>query len=219
MDASLYWIITFLLMLAALLLFGVGLRMLRGRHWLLGWLRGCVGLGLLAAAVALGLAGWDLHRFQALTAEEPVATLAFTRLQPQQYRVSVVDAGGVEQRFMLHGDLWQLDVRMIKWHPRLAQFGVSPGYQLERISGRYLALEQEQNAARTVHGLAAESVGMDVWRLLQRWDGLAGLVDASYGSATYLPMADGALFAVSIGPSGLIARPRNERAREVVDAW
>lgn len=219
METPLYWVITLVVLLAALLVFAIALRMLWSRHWLFGWLRGCIGLLLLAGAVGLALAGWDLHRYRALTAEQPVATLAFTRLQPQHYQVSLVDPDGAEQRFELYGDLWQLDVRMIKWHPRLAQVGVSPGYQLERISGRYFVLEQEQTAPRSVHGLSAPAVGLDTWKLLRTWKGLSGWVDARYGSATYLPMADGAMFAVNIGISGLVARPLNERAREAIDAW
>ena len=40
-------------------------------------------------------------------------------------------------------------------------------------------------------------------------------VDAVYGSATYMPMADGARYQVSITQSGLIARPLNPAADAV----
>lgn len=219
MSGSSYWMITALVLLAALAVLAAGLKLLLRRHWLLGWLRGCIGLVLVAGALALAAAGWDLHRYQALTAESPVATLAFTRLAPQQYRVAVVDVTGTERLFNLYGDLWQLDVRVIKWHPRLASLGVRPGYQLERLSGRYLALEQEQQSPRSVHGLSAAPVGVDIWQWLRRHDRLSGLVDARYGSASYLPMADKAKFSVTMGPSGLIARADNAPARIAVESW
>ena len=219
MDAPLYWIVAAVVLLAALAVLGLGLRLLWSRHWLLGWLRGCAGLSLLLAAVILGAAGWDLHRYRALTAESPVATLAFSQLEPQLYRVELVDAAGHEHVFQLHGDLWQLDVRMIKWHPRLAQFGIGPGYRLDRISGRYLTLEQEQLAPRSVHGLQHPVTGLDVWQWVRRYDALSGLIDARYGSASYLPMADGAIFEVTMGATGLVARPENPTARAAVAAW
>lgn len=215
----LYWVLTLFAALLALLVLALGFKLLWNRHWLLGWLRGSIGLVLIAVAVMLGLIGWDLHRYRALAHEEPIANLAFTRVQPQQFKVVLVDAEGMEHQFELQGDLWQLDVRMIKWNPSLAQLGISPGYQLDRLSGRYLALEQEQKSPRSVHGLGAATGPVDLWQLLQQWQGLGGLVDARYGSAAYLPMADGALFSVSLGQTGLVARPLNERAKEAVEGW
>jgi hypothetical protein len=40
-----------------------------------------------------------------------------------------------------------------------------------------------------------------------------------YGSATYLPMADGADYEVTVSQSGLVARPLNDAARLAVGAW
>ena len=53
-------------------------------------------------------------------------------------------------------------------------------------------------------------------RRLPRW---AGLADAAYGSATYLPMADGATYAVTLTQSGLVARPVNPAAKRATRHW
>ena len=44
-------------------------------------------------------------------------------------------------------------------------------------------------------------------------------VDAEYGSATFLPMADGALFTVKLSSTGLVARPENDRATIAIQDW
>ena len=44
-------------------------------------------------------------------------------------------------------------------------------------------------------------------------------VDAYYGTATYVPMADGARFEVSLTRDALIARPVNNAARDAVGDW
>jgi hypothetical protein len=44
-------------------------------------------------------------------------------------------------------------------------------------------------------------------------------VDAVYGSATFLPMADKAAYAISASQTGLIARPLNEAARNAISGW
>jgi len=44
-------------------------------------------------------------------------------------------------------------------------------------------------------------------------------IDATYGTATYLPMADRARYGVWLTPSGLIGRPANQQARTAVNRW
>jgi hypothetical protein len=44
-------------------------------------------------------------------------------------------------------------------------------------------------------------------------------VDAYYGTATYLPMADGARFEVTLSRTALLARPVNDAARQAVGDW
>jgi hypothetical protein len=44
-------------------------------------------------------------------------------------------------------------------------------------------------------------------------------VDAHFGTATYLPMANGAMFEVKMTRTGLIARPVNEEAKIAVGEW
>ena len=60
---------------------------------------------------------------------------------------------------------------------------------------------------------------IDVWTLLRAWQDHIPWFDALYGSAIYLPMADGADYEVSISPTGLLARPLNGAARAAVGAW
>ena len=58
---------------------------------------------------------------------------------------------------------------------------------------------------------------LDLWSLARA----ANLpwIDARYGSAVYLPMADRARFEVSVGPAGLVARPGNDVARAAIAGW
>jgi hypothetical protein len=44
-------------------------------------------------------------------------------------------------------------------------------------------------------------------------------VDALYGSATYMPMVDGASYTVSVSSTGLLARPSNDIASKAVGEW
>ena len=151
--------------------------------------------------------------------EQPLGTLSFKALGDQHFAVDLADTRGTERHFELHGDMWQLDVRVLKWANALARIGFQPGYRMDRLSGRYLSLEDEQTQPRSVIGLREEPPLVDSWLWLHKINRHFSLIDATYGSATYLPMADGAMFSVDMGATGLIARPLNDRARLAVQRW
>lgn len=179
----------------------------------------------LAGAVLLGLAALlfvvslNLQTYARLTHEEPVAQIVFEARGPQRYRATLAQSPeGEMQTFILAGDEWQLDARVLKWRGWANLLGLDAEYRLERISGRYRDIEQERSEPRTVYALS-ENPGVDLWTLSLRYPRWLPFLDAVYGSAAYLPMADGARYQVSITQSGLIARPLNEAAEKATGAW
>ncbi|MGD2084040.1 MAG: hypothetical protein PVF91_13845 [Chromatiales bacterium] len=172
---------------------------------------GALSMGVASLGVSVNL--WSYHR---LTAEEPVAQVSVTRLGPREFRLRLDTAEGGAREFRIDGDEWQLDARIIKWKPVLALLGQAPLFRLERLSGRYDSLELERTRPRTVYGLARDR-GVDLWSLA-RSDRLPW-VDAYYGSAAYVPLADGAEYQVSLGGTGLVVRPANEAAAASVASW
>lgn len=196
----------------------LALRLLIGR-WLLGWLRGTAGIALTVLAVAVAVGAWDLRGYRPLSASEPIGTLSFERLDEQRFTAILSSADGTERRFELRGDMWQVDVRVLRWADALTRLGLTPGYRLDRLSGRYLSLEDEQSLPRTVVGLAPERAAFDVWAWLRRSGNTLGILAADYGSAAYLPMADGAMYRIGLGNDGLIATPMNDPARAAIERW
>jgi len=213
----------FHLILIGVALFGLmmlyaGVRRLWNRHPITGSLQGLTGLLFVAVAVVSYLILLNLHTYARLTHEEPLAVLSFTKLGQQHFRVEIAYAGGGVQPFELKGDEWQLDAQVLKWNGPATLFGANSLYRFDRLSGRYRQIAQEKSASRTVYDLS-DNPGMDAWktaRWLERW---VRWIDAVYGSGTYLPMADGARFRVSIGTQGLIARPLNPSAEQAVKRW
>ena len=208
----------FIIVIAFVVVLLAGRILFKG-SWILGWLRGMCGIALVAASVLLALAAVDFYSYKQLSKEQTVASISFAKLEGQRYRVSLVDSSGLEQVYELNGDLWQLDARIIKWNQTLAGIGLSPGYRLDRLSGRYLSLEKEHSEPRTVYQLGSNKSALDIWAWLHSHGRVSRVIDASYGSATYLPMADGALFSVSLSGTGLLSRPLNDRAKAAVDGW
>jgi hypothetical protein len=177
------------------------------------------GVVLLAVASVLFLLSLNLHTYGRLTHEQPIAEIVFEVHAPQRYRATLAQVpSGEMQMFVLAGDEWQLDARVLKWKGWANLLGLDAQYRLERVSGRYRDIEQERNAERTVYALS-ENPGLDLWTMSVDYPRWLPFVDAVYGSATYLPMADGARYEVSITQSGLVARPLNEAAKTATNSW
>lgn len=174
------------------------------------------------ASASVGGAGMILlgsvYSYGQLTGEQTVAMIEFQENAPGEYTARLMIDGQRDQLFSLSGDEWQLDARVVTWEPPATILGLEPIYQLERLSGRYADVAREVSEPRTVHALA-EDKPLDVWTIARRYPILTPGVDAYYGTATYVPMANGARFEVSLSRDALIARPVNENARNAVGDW
>lgn len=204
--------------LLGLAMFVAGVRRVRHRRVISGCARCAGSLVPMAFALALALVASNLYTYARLTEEQSVARLSFQQAGEQRYRATLETPDGRRANFMLAGDEWQLDARVIKWHGWATLAGMDPLYRLERLSGRYQALTQELNDQRTVIELGGDR-GLDLWGLAQEHPGWIPFVDARYGSATYLPMADDARYEVRITQSGLLARPLDPHTESVLEKW
>lgn len=170
------------------------------------------GSAIAAISVVGGLGGLNLYTYHRFTDEASVATLTFDALGERSYRVTIDSEGRPSRQLQLEGDEWQLDVRMIKWNDWLTFLGESPLYRLDRLSGRYVSIEDAQTRGQTLHALS-DTQGVDVWAFARRAGAWLPGVDASYGSSVYLPMGDGLTFKVTISRTGLLARELEDENR------
>ena len=213
-----FCLVVVLLGVAGLVLFFGGFKRLFHGHMAGGGARILFGLVLILGFALIAAVALDLRTYLRLTYEQPVATLNFAALGPQDFRATLTDSTGQVHSVELRGDDWQLDARVLKWKGLATVLGLDPVYRLERLEGRYRNAGQESHDYHSVVDLSQDR-GLDFWGLVQRNAGWLPLADASYGSATYLPMADGAQFTVSLGSTGLLARPTNKAAEEAMTHW
>jgi len=214
---------TFTALIAVFALVGIlflfaAVRRLRRRRILGGVWNGAAGLALILLCVCAALIGANLRTYQRLSFEQPAGELQFTRTGEREFNAVLTYPGGERANFALRGDEWQVDARVLKWHAFANLVGFDTAYRLERIGGRYTRIEDERAEARTVYALNPPQ-RIDPWELAHRYRSWLPWLDALYGSATFLPMADGALYEIKVSQSGLIARPLNQAARAAVGSW
>lgn len=188
---------------AVFLLAGI-VALVRGRALGFG-LRTLFGLLLLSLGGLAGAIGVGIQGYRALTREDVAARLLVRPAGPQRFMATVRFPDGAERTFDVAGDEIYVDAHILKWKPIVNVLGLHTAYELDRVAGRYRAIEQERTAVRTVHSIGRERP-IDLFSLRQRWELLAPLLDAEYGSATFVPITRPAEFEVRVSTSGLLIR-------------
>ena len=204
--------------LVGILCLFAAVRSIRRRRVFGGVLIGATALVLILLSVVAALIAANLLTYQRLSFEQPAGELQLTRTGDREFNAVLTYPSGEHANFALRGDEWQIDARVLKWHAFANLVGFDSAYRLDRIGGRYTRLEDERSQPRSVYSLN-QPQRIDLWDLVHRYHSWVPWMDALYGSATFLPMADGALYEIKVSQSGLVARPLNQAARDAVAGW
>ena len=170
-----------------------------------------VALGGLCATLSVATRG-----FQALTREEVAAVVETRPTGERAFRAVVHFPDGTERSFRLRGDQIYVDAQILKWEPFVNVLGLHTAYELDRIGGRYVELEAERDSTRTVYALGRDRP-VQIGRLLERFPFLERVVDAEYGSATFVEVDRPRTLEVRVSTSGLLIRPADSAAAPAGD--
>ena len=163
-------------------------------------------LTLMGSGAIAALFGMNLHTYNRLTEEAPVARLSFQPVAPQQYRVELRSGDFCETRtFLLFGDEWRIDAQFLKWKPWANVLGLDARYRLDRLSGRYQNIEQENTSPRVAWTLT-ETSAFDPARLAGEYLGKLSPLDTIFGSSVYQAIEPGYEYPVYKAQSGLLVR-------------
>ena len=184
-------------------------RAARARHWVGGTVRGLVALVLIALAALAATVTVGLQGYRALTFEEVAATVHTEPVAPQRFRATITLPDRRLAMYELAGDAFYMDAHILKWHPWANLLGLHTVYELDRVAGRYNAVADERARPHTAYELA-RSKPVDLF-LIARRRLLGPLVDAEYGSATFVAATRPATFEVRVSTTGLLARPAPSR--------
>jgi hypothetical protein len=162
-------------------------------------------LGGLAGTVSIGIQG-----YRALAREDVAARILVQPAGPQRFNATFRFPDGREAKFALAGDEIYVDAHILKWHPRANLLGLHTSYELDRVAGRYHGINEERSATRTVHSLALEKP-VDLYGLRRRYPFLGPVLDAEYGSATFVPVTRPAEFELRVSTTGLLIREAKKK--------
>jgi hypothetical protein len=191
--------------------------------------RATFGLGgggaLTIAGLAAGLIGLNMQSYSRLTYEVPLAEVRVHTVNPAKkiYVVTVIRLDGTNRRqnCTLQGDAWELGGRFQKWHPWANELGLNATYTLDQISNRYFSAAEANGRPITacdINGPAPKVNHLlpDGWA--QWLMGHMLVKERFFGSASYMPMVDGANYTVIATQFGFNAQPANEIAARANNA-
>ena len=191
----------------ALVLLLVTLHAARRRRLASGLISGlaAVAAALVAALSLVILVG--TRGYRALTHEEIAARVWTVPDTGRAFAAHVQFPDSSVRTYRLKGDELYIDAHILKWKPLMNVLGLHTDYELDRVSGRYADIEGERSMPRTVFSLA-QPKPVDMFDLRRRWELLAPVVDAEYGSATFVPArGEPSVWELRVSTSGLLIRP------------
>ncbi|MBU2705336.1 hypothetical protein KCM76_05050 [Zooshikella marina] len=181
----------------ALLMLLLGLRLLFSVHWILGWLRGTIGLLALSVSIFLTWAALDVTDYDELGYNEALATVRFKENQPNQFQVTFSETQGVSHYLHLAGSQWQVTIYGLMTNATLQNFGIPAGFKFVKIEG----VDGQQPTSQKM--LTESRYGLDIWHVLQRFSWLFPQVSAKAFVSSLHPAKADALYRISMTLKGV----------------
>ena len=146
------------------------------------------------------------HGYRALTQEEVAARIHVQPLGPQNFIARFDLADGRQLSYQIAGEQLYVDAHILKWKSYANLLGLHTAYELDRVGGRYFRIEDERNKTRSLYSLKPDRV-VDMFDLRQRYTWLGPVLDAEYGSGTFVPATHPASYELRVSTTGLMMRP------------
>ncbi len=160
---------------------------------------------MFSMSALFGTISLAVQGYHSLIREELAAIVKIEPTGRQKFTARLSMPDGSEKVFSIAGDQLYIDAHILKWKPIANIFGLHTSYELGRVAGRYASLKDETTKVHTVYSLSIERP-LDMFDLRRRFAILNPLLDAEYGSATFISTNSTEEFRIMVSTSGLLIR-------------
>jgi hypothetical protein len=171
-----------------------------------------IALLLISTSALFGTISIAIQGYQELTREDLAAIVKLEPTGEQRFSARFSMPDGSEKIFSLAGDQLYVDAHILKWKPLANLFGLHTSYELDRVAGRYAILNDEIKKVHTVYSLAKDKP-LNMFDIRQRFAMLNPLLDAEYGSATFISSNNAEECRVMVSTTGLLIRKSENESR------
>ena len=160
----------------------------------------CLALAALSGTITVATKG-----YLALTHEETAAIVTTEPLGDKVFIANFEFPDGHKSSYRLAGDAIYVDAHILKWKPIVNILGLHTAYELDRVAGRYMDIEEEIKRQRSIY-LLAEKKPLNMFNLRTKYSFLEPFLDAEYGSAVFVELKKPAKFEIKVSTTGLLIR-------------
>jgi hypothetical protein len=160
----------------------------------------CLSLAALSGTIAVATQG-----YRALTHEEIAAVVNVEPAGEKKIIAHFKFADGRQASYDLAGDSVYVDAHILKWKPVANTFGLHTFYELDRVSGRYMNIEDELSGERTLYPISRDKP-LDIFNLRRIYPFFSPLLDCRYGSAAFINADGPATLEIRVSTTGLLIR-------------
>ena len=173
----------------------------------------------LAFVSLMSLIGLDFTTYSQLTAQETIFRVSVKESGENKFLVRLT-SDDLNKEYLLEGDQWQVDFRLIRFSPVVSMVGASYLYQASRLSNRYVSIEDQRTKPLHFHSLReGKAVSPDLWDYLKKYSNILPMIDTTFGSSVFMPLKADAEYEILIGFSGLVVKATNEEGQAAVMSW
>ena len=172
-----------------------------------------IALLMISLSALFGTISSAIQGYHALTREELAVIVKVEPTGEQQFMAWFFMPDGSEKVFSLAGDQLYVDAHILKWKPLANIFGLHTSYELDRVAGRYATLNDEKTKVHKVYSLSRDKP-LDMFDLRRRFAILNLLLDAEYGSATFINSNSTEEFRVMVSTTGLLIRKTEKESSQ-----
>lgn len=205
MTLTIFHYIAIGLSVLALIFLLSGLIALRRKHLVQRVMGLTMSLCFLLLGGIFGVGALSIRGYQALTLEQLAATVMVEPIGPEAFNATFIFTDGSQKTYLLSGDQLLVDAHILKWKSLANIIGFYTSYELARVSGRYIDLQDERDKPRTIFSLSHDKA-LDIFTLRKQFSHLQFLLDAEYGSASFVPAQSKQQYALMVSASGLLFR-------------
>jgi hypothetical protein len=144
--------------------------------------------------------------YEVFNQELPVGRLEFQKIDEFEFLALLSEGASCEQaQYKILGDQFQLDAGFAKWKGPAVLLGFKPRYRLDRLSGRYGDILQQNSLSTLAHDLAPDLL-FDFFEDTNRASDNNWLIDITFGSSVYHNIDPLLSYTVLATEDGLILR-------------
>jgi uncharacterized membrane protein len=150
----------------------------------------------------------SLKGYQHFTYNKPIFSIECPIKENDSFVIKFIPVDGEESQarfYRVKGQQFVIEGNIVKWENFFVMVGMKPLYQVTRLTGRYVSIDDEKEKERSVYEIAEET---RVWRWLMQYGEKIPGIDAVQGISSFKDAVEHKNFKVYITHNSFVIKEK-----------